>query len=118
MDKIVIKNLLARGIIGVHDWERKRAQNILINITMFTDTRRAAQTDNLEDCIDYSTMSKRVLAHAESVNRLTVEALANDLAKICLEEKDVQKVIVRVEKPGAVRFAESVGVEIERSRDD
>lgn len=118
MDKIVIKNLLARGIIGVHDWERKRAQNILINITMFTDTRRAAQTDNLEDCIDYSTMSKRVFAHAESVNRLTVEALANDLAKICLEEKDVQKVIVRVEKPGAVRFAESVGVEIERSRDD
>lgn len=118
MDKIVIKNLLARGIIGVHDWERKRPQNILINITMFTDTRRAAQTDNLEDCINYSTMSKRVLAHAESVNRLTVEALANDLAKICLEERNVQRVAVRVEKPGAVRFAESVGVEIERSRDE
>ena len=118
MDKIIIKNLLARGIIGVNDWERKRAQNILINITMFTDTRRAAETDHLDDCINYSTMSKKVLAHAESVNRLTVEALANDLAKLCLEEKGVQGVIVRVEKPGAVRFAESVGVEIERSRDE
>lgn len=118
MDMIIIKNLLARGIIGVHDWERSRPQNILINITMFTDTRRAAQTDNLDDCINYSTMSKRVLAHAEAVNRLTVEALANDLANICLEEKGVQKVIVRVEKPGAVRFAESVGIEIERSRDE
>jgi len=118
MDKVIIKNLLARGIIGVHDWERKRAQNILINITMFTDTRFAGQTDNLDDCINYSTMSKKILAHAESVNRLTVEALANDLAKICLEEKGVQKVIVSVEKPGAVRFAESVGVEIERSRDE
>lgn len=118
MDKVIIKNLLARGIIGVHDWERKRAQNILINITMFTDTRHAGQTDNLDDCINYSTMSKKVLAHAENINRLTVEALANDLAKICLEEKSVHKVIVSVEKPGAVRFAESVGVEIERSRDE
>lgn len=118
MDKIIIKNLLARGIIGVHDWERSRPQNILINITMFTDTRRAAQTDNLDDCINYSTMSKKVLAHAETVNRLTVEALANDLAKVCLQEKNVQKVVVSVEKPGAVRFAESVGVEIERSKDE
>jgi FolB domain-containing protein len=118
MDKVIIKNLLARGIIGVNDWERKRAQNILINIIMFTDTRRAGATDNLEDCINYSTMSKKILAHAESVNRLTVEALANDLAKICLEERGVEKVIVTVEKPGAVRFAESVGVEIERNRDE
>jgi FolB domain-containing protein len=117
MDKVIIKNLLARGIIGVHDWERTRPQNILINITMFTDTRQAAETDSLSDCINYSTMSKRVLAHAESVNRLTVEALANDLARICLEEEGVQKVIVSVEKPGAVRFAESVGVEVERTRD-
>ena len=118
MDKVIIKDLLARGIIGVHDWERTRPQNILINITIFTDTRRAAQTDSLDDCINYSTMSKKLLAHAESVNRLTVEALANDLARICLEEDGVQKVIVRVEKPGAVRFSESVGVEIERSRDE
>jgi FolB domain-containing protein len=118
MDKIIIKNLLARGIIGVNDWERKRPQNILINITMLTDTRRAAQTDNLEDCVNYSTMSKKVLAHAESINRMTVEALANDLAKVCLQEDGVQTVIVRVEKPGAVRFAESVGVEIERSKND
>lgn len=118
MDKVIIKNLLARGIIGVNDWERTRAQNILINITLFTDTHRAAETDHINDCADYSKMSKQVLAHAESAKRLTVEALANDLAKLCLEDANVQKVIVRVEKPGAVRFAESVGVEVERSRDE
>ena len=59
-----------------------------------------------------------MLAHAESAARFTVEALANDLAKICLAEKNVQRVLVRVEKPGAVRFAKSVGVEIERSREE
>ena len=116
MDKVIIKNLLARGIIGVNDWERKRAQNILINLTLFTDTHRAAESDHIDDCVNYSTMSKKILTHAETANRETVEALANDLAKICFEDGGVQKVIVRVEKPGAVRFAESVGVEIERSR--
>jgi len=118
MDKVLIKDLLARGIIGVNDWERKRPQDILINITIFTDTRRAAETDHINDCVNYSTIAKKVQAHAESSERLTVEALANDLAKICLAEKGVQKVTVRVEKPGAVRFSESVGVEIERSHDE
>jgi len=118
MDKVIIKDLLARGIIGVNDWERKRPQNILINIIIFTDTNRAGETDNINDCVNYSTVAKKVQAHAERSERLTVEALANDLAKICLEEKGVRKVTVRVEKPGAVRFAESVGVEIERSQDE
>lgn len=118
MDKVIIKDLLVRGIIGVNDWERKRAQDILINVILFTDTRRAGETDSIVDCVNYSTMSKRLQAHAESAERLTVEALANDLVKICLEDKGVERVLLRVEKPGAVRFAKSVGVEIERSRDE
>ena len=118
MDKVIIKNLLVRGIIGVNDWERKRPQDILINITLFTDTTRASETDNINDCVNYSTVSKRVQEHAEGAEKLTVEALANELARICLKEQNVQKVVIRVEKPGAVRFAESVGVEIERIRNE
>ena len=118
MDKVIVKDLLVRGVIGINDWERKINQDILINIVATTDTRRAAETDNIEDCVNYKTLSKKVQAHAETAARLTVEALANDLAKICLEEKNVKSVIVRVEKPGAVRFATSVGVEVERSRDE
>src|SRR5574339_882191 len=98
MDKVLITDLLVRGIIGVNDWERNRAQDILINVTLFTDTRRAAESDSIMDCVNYSTMSKRLQAHAESAARLTVEALANDLAKICLEEQAVKKVVLRVEK--------------------
>ena len=117
MDKVFIKDLLVRGIIGVNDWERKKAQEILINVTVFTDTSKAGESDDIKDCVDYSALAKKMQAHAESVARLTVEALANDLVKICLEQKGVQKAIVRVEKPGAVRFSKSVGVEVERSRD-
>ena len=115
MDKIFIKDLRARGIIGIREWERKTPQEILVNITVFTDTRQAAKTDNLAYCVDYSALAQKVQAHAETAARFTVEALAQDLAEICLGEKGVEKVIVHVEKPGAVRFAGSVGVEIERS---
>jgi FolB domain-containing protein len=118
MDKTFIRDLLVRGVIGIRDWERNKPQDILINVTVFNDTRRAGETDAIQDCVDYSTLSKKIQAHAETSARFTVEALANDLAKVCLEEKGVNKVIVCVEKPGAVRFAKSVGVEIERSRDE
>jgi len=118
MDKTFIKDLLVRGIIGVNDWERKKPQDILINITVFSDTSVAGETDDIKDCVDYSTLAKKVQAYAEKAARLTVEALANDLAKLCLEQAEVKKVIVCVEKPGAVRFAKSVGVEIERRHDD
>lgn len=118
MDKVIIRDLLARGVIGVNDWERGIRQDILINIEAVTDTRRAAETDDIADCVSYSVLAKKVLAHTENAARFTVEALANDLAVICLAEKGVQRVTVRVEKPGVVRFAKSVGVEIERSREE
>ena len=116
MDQILIKNLLARGIIGISDAERAQPQDILINITLFADTLKAAQSDRIEDCVNYRTVAKKVLAHVERINRYTVEALAADIAGLCLEDQLVNAVRVRVEKPGAVRFAESVGVEIERTR--
>jgi FolB domain-containing protein len=118
MDKVIIRDLIARGIIGINDWERKKLQEIQINITLYTDTRHAGASDDIADCIDYRTIAKKVQAHAETAERLTVEALAEDLARICLDQPAVQKVELRVEKPGAVRFARSVGVEIERSRTD
>ncbi len=118
MDKTFIKDLLVRGIIGIRDWEREKPQDILINVTAFSDTSRAAETDDIAYCVDYSVLAKKIQTHAETSARLTVEALANDLAKICLEQKGVKKAIVRVEKPGAVRFAKSVGVEVERSCDE
>ncbi|HTP00422.1 MAG TPA: dihydroneopterin aldolase [Anaerolineales bacterium] len=118
MDKVIIRDLLTRGIIGINDWEREQPQDILINIVILTDTRKVAQTDDIADCVDYRALAKLVRQHAETAKRLTVEALANDLSEICLKQPGVQSATVRVEKPGAVRFAASVGVEVERSRDD
>ena len=118
MDQIFIKDLSARGIIGINDWEREKPQEILINIVLFTDLRKAGKSDDIDDSVNYRSVAKKVQAHAETAKRLTVEALAADLARVCLEEPGVERVRVKVEKPGAVRFSGSVGVEIERGKED
>ena len=118
MDQILIRDLVARGIIGVNGWEREKPQEILINIVLFADLHGSGNSDNIRDSVNYRTVAKKVLAHSETAQRHTVEALAADIALLCLEEARVQKVRVRVEKPGAVRFSRSVGVEIERSKED
>ena len=117
MDIVFIKNLLCRGIIGIHDEERQRPQDILINLKLYTDCDQAGQSDKIDDCVNYSIVAKKVQAHAENSSRKTVEALATDIANLCLEDHRIQQVHVRVEKPGAVRFSESVGVEILRRQD-
>ncbi|GAB4579700.1 MAG: bifunctional dihydroneopterin aldolase/7,8-dihydroneopterin epimerase [Anaerolineales bacterium] len=117
MDKVIIRDLLARGIIGINDDERVKPQDIIINIELTADLRRAGETDDIADCVNYRTVAKKALVHAETAQRFTVEALAADIARLCLEEPGVLSARVRVEKPGAVRFAKSVGVEIERPKE-
>ncbi|HNR01007.1 MAG TPA: dihydroneopterin aldolase [Anaerolineaceae bacterium] len=116
MDEIFIEDLLIRGVIGISDREREQPQDILVNVTIFTDTSIAGKSDNVDESVNYRTVAKKILAHTETVNRYTVEALAEDIANLCLNEKGVKSVKVRVEKPGAVRFSKSVGVMITRSK--
>ena len=114
MDQVIIKDILARGIIGVNDSERTHPQDILVNLVIFTDIAKAGKSDDIEDSVNYRTVAKKTISIAESAQRLTVEALATDIADYVLSIPKVKGVRVRVEKPGAVRFSRSVGVEIER----
>src|SRR5688500_6296947 len=118
MDQVFIRDLVGRGIIGVNDWEREKPQEILINIVLFADLHEAGNSDDIQDSVNYRTIAKKVLTHSETAQRQTVEALAADIARLCLEEPGVQKVRVRLEKPSALRFSRSVGVEIERTKQD
>jgi len=118
MDKIFIKDLLVRGIIGVTDRERANPQDILCNITLFTDISKGGRADDIKKCVNYRTVAKKVIAFAEKADRYTVEALATDIADICLAFEGVEEVTVCVEKPGAVRLSKSAGVEIHRKQDE
>ena len=117
MDRVLIRDLMVRGVIGISERERKEKQDIVVNVVMFADITKAGESDNIEDCVNYRTVSKEIIKHVEEIGRYTVEALATDIAGICLAHNGVEKVKVRVEKPGAVRFSKSVGVEIIRKRE-
>ncbi len=117
-DRIVIKDLLLRGIVGINDWERDKPQDILINATVFADTRRAGESDDIADAFNYRTLTKAFIAYVDDSGHYLVEALAARLARIAIVDMGAERVVIRVEKPGALRFADSVGVEIERGRSD
>jgi len=116
-DRILVRDLLVRGIVGINPEERRAKQDVVINLELEIDTRAAAASDDIADAVNYRTVCKRIIEHVESAGPFLVEKLAADIATIVLSEFGVERVRVRVEKPGALRFARSVGVEIERARD-
>ena len=116
MDKIIIKDLLVRGIVGINDWEREKEQDILVNMTILHDLVTPSRSDDIEDTLNYRTITKKMIRYIETSKHFLVEALAHNLAKFAIDE-GAKNVIIRVEKPTALRFSKSVGVELIRIPD-
>ncbi len=117
MDRIVIKDLLLRGIVGINPDERTNRQDILINVIMWADTAAAARSDDIADAVNYRTITKAIISHVEGGEPMLVERLVQEIADLCLSaDERISDVEATVEKPGALRYARSVGVTIRRSR--
>jgi len=117
VDRIIIKDLLLRGIVGINEDERTNSQDILINVTMWADTAAAAASDDIVDAVNYRTVTKTIISHVEGGQPMLVERLVQEVADLCFDtDERVTEVEVTVEKPGALRFARSVGITIRRSR--
>lgn len=115
MDCIFIHGLRVRTILGLHEQERAYPQEIWIDLTFYVDIHAAAEADEIRLSVDYAAAAQAVCALVEAASWRTVEALAGDIARLCLQWPRVRRVRVRIQKPHAVSGAASVGVEIERS---
>jgi dihydroneopterin aldolase/D-erythro-7,8-dihydroneopterin triphosphate epimerase len=115
-DSLIIKDLLVRTVIGVAEEERRDKQDVLVTIALVTDTSAPGKSDDIADAVNYRTITKKILALAENNNFHLIERFAEEIATVCLAEPRVAGVRVTVEKPGALRFARSVCVTIERGR--
>jgi D-erythro-7,8-dihydroneopterin triphosphate epimerase len=115
-DQIHIKDLLVRAVVGINDEERRDRQDVLINLTLEVDLRPAGESDDIRDAVNYRTLAKRIVQMVEGSQFYLVEKLASEIAQICLSDAGVRRALVTVEKPGALRFARSVGVTVDRSR--
>jgi D-erythro-7,8-dihydroneopterin triphosphate epimerase len=117
-DRIEIRDLLLRAIIGINPDERINRQDVLLNIELDTDLRPAAHSDDIRDAVNYRTIAKEVIELVEGSEYQLVESLAEAVAALCLRDKRVTRVGVSLQKPGALRFAASVGITIERTPSD
>lgn len=118
LDRIHIRDLRARCIVGTNPDERVNPQDVVINLTIHADLRPAGASDDIADTVDYRAVKKDVLAMVEASSYQLIERLAERIAEVCLAHRGVRQVGVLLEKPGALRFARTVGVEIVRTRVD
>jgi dihydroneopterin aldolase/D-erythro-7,8-dihydroneopterin triphosphate epimerase len=116
-DQIHVRDLLLRTIIGINDEERRNRQDVLISLDLDIDLRAAGESDDIRDAVNYRSLTKRIIQLVEGSEFYLVEKMAAEIARICLAEAGVQRAVVTVDKPGALRFARSVGVTIERRRE-
>jgi dihydroneopterin aldolase len=114
MDIVFIHDLQIETVIGIYDWERKIRQTISLDIEMATDISKAAKSDDIDDTLSYKTVAKRLIEFIEQSEFELVEALAERICSIVMEEFSVPWVKLTLHKPGAVRGSKSVGVIIER----
>jgi FolB domain-containing protein len=115
-DKIHIRNLRLRTRIGVADWEKKAKQDLVLDIVLHHDQRAAAASDDVADTVDYKRIRDDIVAFLEDSEHELLEALAENVAARLLADARVHAVDVTVDKPGALRHADSVAVQIHRSR--
>lgn len=113
-DRILIRDLALRCVIGVYPEERRAPQDVIINIVLETDTRPAARSDSIHDAIDYKALKQDIIALVEHSSFHLVETLADRIAALCAARAGVRRAVVTVDKPGALRFARSVAVEVTR----
>ncbi|WP_035885525.1 bifunctional dihydroneopterin aldolase/7,8-dihydroneopterin epimerase [Siccibacter turicensis] len=115
MDIVFIEQLSVITTIGVYDWEQTIEQKLVFDIEMAWDNRRAAKSDDVNDCLSYADISEAIVGHVEGNKFALVERVAEEVADILLTRFASPWVRIKVSKPGAVARAVNVGVIIERS---
>ena len=117
-DKVFISKLRVDTVIGIYEWERKIRQSVVIDIEMACDCARAAETDSVDDTLDYKAIGKRIIAFVEASEFFLVETLAHRLAETLVAEFGIGWLRLKVDKEGALRGARGVGVIVERGTRD
>jgi len=116
MATIHIEDLRLQTIVGINDWERTTRQDVVINVRMECNVTPAILSDQIEDTCDYKTLTKAIITIVEESSYFLVEKLAAVILDRVHEDERITEAWVRVDKPRALRSADSVAVEL-RSAD-
>ncbi len=114
--RIQVKNLRLRTIIGCNDSERENLQDIIINLNLWYDPQGPMESDQIEEALNYRTLTKKVISFVESSSFFLLEKLCAQVLLLIMEEPLVEKAQVEIDKPAALRFADSVSLQMEMER--
>jgi dihydroneopterin aldolase len=111
MFTIKIKDLEAKTVLGVYDWEQKQKRVVILNIALEMDSNTVGISDEISDTVDYALVEQRILAHLEQNSYQLIEKLVADVAALVLSfDTRIAKITVEADKPGALEHARSVSV--------
>jgi FolB domain-containing protein len=113
MARIRITDLTLKTIIGIFDWERIKKQTVIINIEIEFNASKAIRSDQVKDTVDYKVITKEIIRHIEASKYFLLEKMADSVLKIVLKDSKIKWASIRIDKPGALRYAKSVSVELE-----
>ena len=116
MDIVFVKDLRFKTIVGIWAWERQMPQTVSIDLEMAWDMQKAADSEDINDALDYKAVSKRVQAFVTEKKFQLVETAADSIAGLIMHEFSVPWVKVAIHKPFAVTGSKSVGVVVERGQ--
>ena len=113
---IKIKNLRLRTFIGFQEWEREKKQDILVNLEMVIPDETAVKTDKVSDSADYKKIKYAIVDSVENSSFYLLERLAGHILDIVMANKKIQRATVELDKPHALRFADSVSIILSREQ--
>ena len=115
--KITIENLRLRTIIGINEWERETRQDVVVNVELELAPGTVFTRDAIDETVDYKRLNKRLIAEVERSSFFLLEKLCDHLLALVMEDDRVRRGRVRVAKPAALRFTDSVSVECSAERE-
>ncbi|CAH0149763.1 MULTISPECIES: dihydroneopterin triphosphate 2'-epimerase [unclassified Pseudomonas] len=110
MARIRVKDLRLRTFIGIKEEEINNKQDVLINLTILYPAVDAVRDNDIEHALNYRTITKAIIAHVEGNRFALLERLTQEILDLVMTHQAVRYAEVEVDKPHALRFAESVSI--------
>ncbi|MFT6431627.1 MAG: D-erythro-7,8-dihydroneopterin triphosphate epimerase [Halopseudomonas sp.] len=117
MARIRVKDLRLRTFIGIKEEEILNRQDVLINLTILYPAAQAVELNQIDQALNYRTITKAVIRHVEDNRFALLERLTQELLDLVMSHSEVRYAEVEVDKPHALRFAESVSITLSADRD-
>ena len=114
--KILVKDLIIKILVGIHNFEKKKKQRVRFNIEIIIDPNLAPDESNLNSIVNYEDIIKSIKKITNKRHYPLLETLGEDIFFRLFKDTKIKKIKLRIEKLDIIKNTSSVGIEIEKIR--